>query len=66
MDRMDFIIYGLNSDKTKANKNFMRNVFALEEPRCYDGTIYKSINKTQKLTAEIVSAELEVLIRKYE
>ncbi|WP_018343781.1 hypothetical protein [Cytophaga aurantiaca] len=66
MDRMDFVIYGLNSDKTKANRSYIRNVFDLQEPRFYEGIIYKSFNKTKILTAESISSELETLIKKYE
>lgn len=68
MDRMDFIIYGLHPDKVKANKKsiIFRNPFDMEEPRFFDGAVYKSFNRTKTLTAEIVTTELETLIHKYE
>lgn len=68
MDRMDFIIYELDPDKVKANQKgiIFRNPFNMEEPRFFGGAVYKSFNRTKKLTTEVISTELESLIRKYE
>lgn len=50
MDRIDFVIYGLDPDKVNANQTMFRNIFDLEDPRFGGDLIYKSFNRTKTLT----------------